>query len=960
MRLLGTVDVEAPAGPALSGLKRKALLAALALNVGELLTVERLTEAVWGDEPPATALNTLQHHVRHLRSVLGGPDTIRWQTSGYVLTPAPDVTDVLMARRLVDEARAAPPASAADLLAAATGLWRGEPLSDLADLDRFAREAERLTEFRLATTEALLEARLARGEDAALVGELEALVRAHPFRERLRAAHMLALYRAGRQNEALASYRQVRELLDEELGVDPGPALRALETAILRQDPGLDPPPRIQQQAARVPVAAVPAPRPASNPLSSSVAVPLTGFVGREADQQRLLAALDTAAVVTLLGTGGAGKTRLALETVARAGDRFPDGVVVAELAGVASGEVVRHLAERAGVLDEDDDELLAALRAVLCDRSVLLVLDNCEHVLDAVAPLAEALARACPGLRVLATSRQPLGTYGEVRVPLEPLPQPAAVAPDPGETELAELRGCPSVALLVQRAAAAAPGFVLTRENAAPLAAICRRLDGIPLALELAAARLAVLTPHELAAGLDDAFALLTTGPRTAPARHRTLRAALDWGYELLDPQEQAVVRRLSVFHTPASFAQARDVALPGSGPAGLDVVLGLVEKSLLVRSVHDGRSRVRMHETVRQFGRQRLEETPGELSGTLAAHAGTVRDLVREQGARFHGRGEQDALAALRERHADLQAALTWAVEQDRNLALDLVHELWWYWFRTGKAVEGRRWIGAVSPAPAAVPAPDEAFALAAGGYLAWLGDDFEAAAGGAERALMVAGEAPEAAALAAGVLARVAGDLNRPDDAVAAARRSEELYAAAADVWGELWARRCRAAALRLRGDVELASVLLEESVEGFRKLGDTWGVAGSIDQLAAIAHRLGDHRRAAALARESVEQHRSFDDTSGTRYALQHLADAALATGDLSLARASARESLELSNQHGYRFGTLQALLVLGRIEHADGRSSVAVDLTERAERLARELGDNELEKEAAERLGAWSR
>ena len=415
-----------PAGPALSGLKRKALLAALALNVGELLTVERLTEAVWGDEPPATALNTLQHHVRHLRSVLGGPDTIRWQTSGYVLTPAPDVTDVLMARRLVDEARAAPPASAADLLAAATGLWRGEPLSDLADLDWFAREAERLTEFRLATTEALLEARLARGEDAALVGELEALVRAHPFRERLRAAHMLALYRAGRQNEALASYRQVRELLDEELGVDPGPALRALETAILRQDPGLDPPPRIQQQAARVPVAAVPRRRvprrircprrwPSRSPVSS--------------------AGKPTSSACWRRSTPRPSSRCWAREARARPDsrwrqwpgrvDRFPDGVVVAELAGVASGEVVRHLAERAGVLDEDDDELLAALRAVLCDRSVLLVLDNCEHVLDAVAPLAEALARACPGLRVLATSRQPLGTYGEVRVPLEPLPSP-------------------------------------------------------------------------------------------------------------------------------------------------------------------------------------------------------------------------------------------------------------------------------------------------------------------------------------------------------------------------------------------------------------------------------------------------------------------------------------------------------------------------------------------------------
>jgi tetratricopeptide (TPR) repeat protein len=365
-------------------------------------------------------------------------------------------------------------------------------------------------------------------------------------------------------------------------------------------------------------------------------------------------------------------------------------------------------------------------------------------------------------------------------------------------------------------------------------------------------------------------------------------------------------------------------------------------------------------MHETVRQYGRQRLDRVPEELRETLAAHARAVADLVREQAGRFHGPGEQDALAAIRERNADVQAGFAWAVENDRGLALGLVRALWWYWFRTNTAADGRRWIRALSPGPEAVPDPQEAFALAAGGYLAWLADDFDTAAAAAERALSVAGSAPDAAALAAGVLARVAGDLNRPDDAVAAARRSEELYAAAHDVWGELWARRCRAGALRLRGDVELASVLLEESVEGFRKLGDAWGVAGSVDQLGAIAHHLGDHVRAAALARESVEQHRSFDDTSGTRYALQHLADAALASGDLPLARTSARESLELSHQHGYRFGAVQALLVLGRIEHADGRLGVAVDLTERAERLARELGDTELEKEAAERLGAWSR
>jgi predicted ATPase/DNA-binding SARP family transcriptional activator len=971
IRLLGAVEVDGAGPTKLSGARRKAVLAALALRAGELLTVEALLDAVWGDDRPATAVNTLQHHVRHLRLVLGAAGTIRWQTSGYLLPASPDVTDLLMARRLVEEARTAPADAAAELLTAASRLWRGDPLSDLSGLDWFAGEAERLADFRLATTEALVEARLARGEHAGLVAELDRLVRDHPFRERLRAAHMLALYGAGRQNEALASYREVRRLLDDELGVDPGPALRALEASILRQDPALD----VAAQRAPVsvrsaaPVSAQPSPGPSPGPSPDTPApagpwlappVPITAFVGRQEERARLLTALGTSRVVTLLGAGGAGKTRLALETAASARGRFPDGVAFVDLSGLAAGEVVRQVADVLGVLEEDDDELLGALRAALGGRSMLLVLDNCEHVVAAVAPLAESLAGSCLGLRVLATSRQPLGTYGEARLVLDPLPQPGEVSPAPDDAELAALRDCPSVALLLHRAAAVAAGFEFSPENAAVLARICRRLDGIPLALELAAARLAVLTPEELLAGLDDRFALLSNGPRTWPSRHQTLRAALDWGYELLDDQERRVLRRFSVFASPAPLARARDVCLPGAGPAGLDVLLGLVEKSLLVRAARGGQTRVRMHETVRQYGRQVLDGTPDEARDARAAHAATMLDVVREQGRRFHGPDEQDALAAVREVHPDLQAALAWAVEHDRETALGFVRELWWYWFRTGKAAEGRRWGQAVAPPAQRSPTCDEAFALAAGAYLAWLGDDFDAAAGAAQRAVDVAEQAPDAAALAYGVLARVAGDLDRPDQAAAAARQAEDLHADAGDAWGELWSRRCRAGALMLRGDEERAGELVEECLAGFRRLGDTWGVAGSVDLLAGIVRRLGDHGRAAALAREAVGQHRAFGDTSGTRYALQNLADAALAAGDDALARSAALESLELSTQHGYRFGALCALLTLGEVEDRDGARAAAVDLTEQAERLARELGDTELEKEAAERLSAWGR
>ncbi|MGH3898249.1 MAG: BTAD domain-containing putative transcriptional regulator [Pseudonocardiaceae bacterium] len=530
------------------GRQGPALLADLLVHAGEPVSADRLIDNLWGGAPEHDTPGTRTRHAGH-RSALANPaGSLQAKVSqlrraleqaepgartlvvsrpfGYLLQVGSDAVDAGRFDTLITRARAVgEPAATAALLADALALWRGPALSDFAD-DQFAQPViTRLEEQRLTVLEEHIEARLALGEHAALAGELDTLVARYPLRERLRAAQMRALYLAGRQAEALDSYQQLRVRLGDELGLDPGPELARLQQAILTHDPAL---------ATRTP----------SGHTRTNLPALLSSLVGRTTAVADVRKLLDTGRLVTLIGPGGVGKTRLALETATQLVDGVADGAWVVELAGRDDpcgfrGDAVRGLVEfvaaAIGVRDDaaltvplagGHEELTERLIAALRHKQLLLVLDNCEQAIDAVTELAERLLRSAPEVRILATSREPLGLSGELLwvVPALELPDLAVV------DDLDAVARCSAVQLFVQRAAAVTTGFALTAANMAAIAAICRRLDGLPLALELAAARVRVLPVHELAARLDDRFRLLATSTRNAPARQQTLRAVVDW----------------------------------------------------------------------------------------------------------------------------------------------------------------------------------------------------------------------------------------------------------------------------------------------------------------------------------------------------------------------------------------------------------------------------------------------
>ncbi|MDV5145158.1 BTAD domain-containing putative transcriptional regulator [Streptomyces sp. SBC-4] len=696
--LLGPTLAHTPDGAdvTVGGPRVRALLTVLALRPGRTVPVPDLVDEVWyGDEPPADAVAALQALVGRLRRALGRTAVIS-ADGGYRLDARPEDVDAHRFERLAAEGVTALSGGDADRAAAlldeALGLWRGSALADLPDRDA---EAGRWEARRLDARRARLGAALALGEAAGALPELTALSAAHPLDEPLQALRIRALRDTGRAAEALAAYESVRRALANRLGTDPSPALRALHAELLAPAPPAPPVPTAKPAAAK----------PPKPPVAGNLRARLTSFVGRDEDITALQESLRTARLVTLLGPGGAGKTRLSQEAAERGAEAWPDGVWVAELAAVTDPEAVpeavlaavgaRETVLRGAGAEElrGGADPLDRLVEHCAGRRMLLLLDNCEHLVAAAAELAEALLARCPGLRVLATSREPLGVPGEVLSPLGPLPVDMALR------------------LLDERGAAARPGFRVG-DDVGAAEEVCRRLDGLPLAIELAAARLRLLSVRQIADRLDDRFRLLTSGARTVLPRQQTLRAVVDWSWELLDGAERAVLRRLAVFTGGCDLAAAETVCANGETPDVLDVLGALVDKSLVVAGPGpDGAGmRFRLLETVAEYAGERLDEA-GERAATERRHLAYYRELARRTDPELRGSGQVAAITRFGTEYGNLRTALRRAVAaRDEDEALVLVHSLLWYWQMRDLRTDALHWARAAAdlgPDPFTPPA-------------------------------------------------------------------------------------------------------------------------------------------------------------------------------------------------------------------------------------------------------------
>ncbi|MFI6908935.1 BTAD domain-containing putative transcriptional regulator [Nonomuraea sp. NPDC050394] len=693
--LLGPFEVRNHDGAMVEvpGVRLRALLAALALEPGRIVTRARLVDWIWGEQPPADEVNALQALVSRLRRVL--PDgVIEADAGGYRLAVAPDAVDVSRFEQLVGKARAAEPAERADLLRSALELWRGAALADIAlqDSDVFDAVVARLDELHVAALGDRVDADIRLGRGSELVSELTDLVATYPLREGFVAALMRALAEAGRGNEALTVFQRTRERLAEELGADPSAELSALHTALLRGELGE----RTENRR-------------------TNLRAELTSFVGKDGDVGAVAGLAMGHRLVTLTGAGGSGKTRLATETARTMLSELPDGAWLVELASVqAGGDLAQAALTALGLRDqpllggarggEPMDRLLTALR----ERTILLVLDNCEHVIEAAATFADRLLGECRRLRILATSREPLGITGEVLWQVEPLALPAKGA------EPAEIGSSPAVRLLRDRADLVRKDIGSDPATLAAMERICRALDGVPLAIELAAARLRTMSIDQLAHRLDDRFRLLTSGSRTVLPRHKTLRAVVDWSWDLLTEAERGVLRRLSVFSGGVSLEAAERVCPEEAldGELVFDVLTALAEKSLLLTD-DDGAPRYRMLNTIREYAADRLAES-GETEPARRAHLAYFTELTETADPYLRTTAQLEWLNTITPEHDNISTALRGAIAQGwAQEAMRLVGAAGWYWFLAGHRAEGTE----LSVAACSLPgeATDEVRALA-----------------------------------------------------------------------------------------------------------------------------------------------------------------------------------------------------------------------------------------------------
>ncbi|MCW0213331.1 MAG: winged helix-turn-helix domain-containing protein, partial [Pseudonocardia sp.] len=837
-----------------NGLRVRGLLARLALDPGRPVTADTLVDALWGDEPPDGAGNALQSLVSRLRRALG-PDLVTTVGGGYLLRVPPDDVDALRFTRLTGFSATADPQAARGLLTEALGLWRGPALADVRRLPFADAAAERLAEQRAVAVERLAAVSLDIGSPGDGLDALTSLLAEQPLRESAAAVLARSLHAVGRQADALAVLDRTGARLVEELGVDPGPELRRTRIDVLRTQPSL----------------------PTAKPARPAAGGALTSFVGRREDVPRVRELLGSARLVTLIGPGGAGKTRLAREAFGDAvlaelapltgGDQLP-----ATLLGAVGGPemVVRTQDE-----NRDTATTTERLVATLGSRDVLLILDNCEHVIDAVATLAETLLAACPRLRVLATSREPLAVPGEVLHPVSAL----AVAD--------------AVRLFTDRAVAVAPGFTPDADAVAAIAEICRRLDGQPLPIELAAARLRTLTPREILTRLDDRFRLLTTGARTALPRHQTLRAVVDWSWDLLGESERIVTRRLAVFAGGATAEAAERVCSGAGGPASeevFEILASLVDKSLVVAAPQpDGApTRYRMLETIREYAGERLGAS-GERDALVAAHAAWVLDLVEAAEPELRGADQLPWLARLRAEAGNVTGALRRAVaEGDAPVAYRLVAGASWSWVISGLVLEATHWAREVAALPAdGVPPGARALTLA---YLA-ISSIGEGDVAGATRLLDEATALVHVLAVGPDELHPLLRLLEPVSTAFVKQDVSlvERVAEEARDPWLRATALEIRSMILENDGQIERQRELVRAAHALYRRIGDRFGLGMTLTSLGELEEVTGNPEAAAAAYDEAITLATELGNTDDLPQFMVRRAQLAARAGDAGRAR-----------------------------------------------------------------------
>jgi predicted ATPase/DNA-binding SARP family transcriptional activator len=875
-RILGALEVFSDGEVLdLGGPKQRELLAVLLLDANEAVSHDRLIDALWEDDPPGGARKALQMHVSGLRKLLGR-DRVQTEASGYLLRVEFRELDLELFLELREEGK----------LKEALALWHGPALADF-HYRRFAQaEIARLEELRLAALEDRIDGDLASGHQAELVGELEALVQANPLRERLRAQLMLSLYRCGRQADALEVYQQARQALVGGLGIEPARPLRELHQQILRQDEDLD--------SAQPPLESAPR-------LQAGLSEPpfaLDRLIGRArelAHVGELL--LGDVRLLTLTGPGGTGKTRLALEVARSSAPAFDEGARFVSLAALADPELVLPTITRAlGVRTLEGESEPEAMRRVLGDASLLLVLDNYEHLLEA-APVASQLAAAIPQLTILATSRAPLHVTGEHLWPVSPLDLPEPDSnPDPDE--LGEIA---AVALFVDRARAVQPTFELGEDNAAPVAEICVRLDGLPLAIELSAARVATIPPETMVGQLDRVLPLLGAGPRDAPERQQTLENTIRWSYDLLADPHRTLFRRLSVFSGGWTVEAASAVC-----DAALDDIGGLVEANLVREAGIDGERRFTMLSTIREFAHDRLLEA-GEQAEAERRHGEYFLALAQQADGELMGGDRADWLARLELEHDNLRAALASRLSSEGSLlALRLACALWRFWHTHGHFVEGARWLTRTLQAADSPPPTLTANALQLTAQLH-----------------LMLGNVVEARALAEDSveLARVHGD--RP------------LKTAAIDTL---------ALVHLVEGDLDAAESLLQEVGKLTRQIGDRHREGTSMISRGYIALVREDLERAETLFRRSKEILSEVGERGDEGLALVNLALVSLQDDDRYVeAVGLLNESLTACEEVGSKRGLSYCFEVLSAMAAKRERSVDAARLLACAEQLRDEIG-----------------